>query len=83
MKYLKIENGRLAGFTDPKCRCEAEEFVQEIEEACENFITNSKDGIQTEIWRYSGGTTFRIIYKEDEVSIELKDLDSGEYINIY
>lgn len=31
MKYLEIENGRLAGFTNPKCRCEAEEFVQEIE----------------------------------------------------
>ena len=83
MKYLEIENGKLAGFTDPKCRCEAEEFIQEIEETCENFITNSKDGVQTEIWCYSDGSTFRIIYKEDEVSIELKDLGSGEYIRIY
>ena len=83
MKYLEIEKGRLAGFIDPKCRCEAEEFIQEIEETCENFITNNKDSVQTEIWRYSDGTTFRIIYKEDEVSIELKDLGSGEYIRIY
>ena len=83
MKYLEIEIGKLAGFTDPKCRCEAEEFVKEIEETCENFITNSKNGVQTEIWRCSDGTTFRIIYKEDEVSIELKDLGSGEYIRIY
>ena len=83
MKYLEIENGRLAGFTDPKCRCEAEKFIQEIEETCENFITNSRDGVQTEIWRYLDGTTFRIIYEEDEMSIELKDLGSGDYIRIY
>jgi hypothetical protein len=83
MKYLEIENGKLAGFTDPKCRFEAEEFVKEIEETCENFITNSRDGVQTEIWRYSDGTTFRIIYKDDEVSIKLKDLGSGDYIRIF
>ena len=83
MKWIEIEDGKIVGFIYPKNRAEAEEFVQEIEKTCECFIANDRNGERTEIWHFADLTSFRIRYMEDRMTVEVKELGSDAYIQVF